>query len=251
MKLKKSIIKNFIIISILLTTPTNVFAHTNSKDISIDPIFTNEDGLWHPGRVESKDFSIKNNRKEKILVDRLSIELNSIKDIENNVFLDKESKKFKELSKNTVFKLSYKGNILFESDLDEIISKNNIVLPDEISINPKDKAILNMTVDMNEGMGNDAQSLENIFNIGVTYKVEDNNNNPNVPEGQDNNNNPNVPGGENIVPPNTNVDGSSSNKLPQTGGIINSISLIGIGFIAVGTGTLLSKKSKGGDKHNE
>ncbi len=96
MKINKKIIQTFIISSILFIAPINIFADTN-KDISIDHIFTNEDGLWYPGRIESKDFAIGNNREEKVVVDRLSIELNSIKDIRNNIFLDKSSKEFKEL----------------------------------------------------------------------------------------------------------------------------------------------------------
>lgn len=227
MKLNKRIIQIFIISSILIITPINTFADTN-KDISIDHIFTNEDGLWYPGRIESKDFAIGNNREEKIVVDRLSIELNSIKDIRNNIFLDKSSKEFKELSKNSIVKLTYEGNILFEAGLDEIISKNNIVLSREISIKPNEKAVLNMTIDMLEEMNNDAQGLENIFNIGVSYKVDDSEIKLPIDS-------------TNTVKPDTDLNGV--NKLPQTGGVINSVSLIAIGSLAIGVGVALNKKS--------
>ena len=227
MKINKKIIQTFIISSILFIAPINIFADTN-KDISIDHIFTNEDGLWYPGRIESKDFAIGNNREEKIVVDRLSIELKSIKDIRNDIFLDKSSKEFKELSKNSIVKLTYEGNILFEAGLDEIISKNNIVLSREISINPNDKVVLNMTIDMLEEMNNDAQGLENVFNIGVSYKVDDSEIKPPI-------------GSTNPVESDTDVDGA--NKLPQTGGVINSVSLIAIGSLAIGIGVALNKKS--------
>ena len=256
MRLNKRIIQTFIISSILFTTPINIFADTN-KDISIDRIFTNDDGLWYPGRIESKDFSIRNNRKEKIIVDRLYIELNSIKDIRNNVFLDKSSKEYKELSKNSIFKLTNNGNILFEGELDEIISKNNIVLHNEISINPNEKAVLNMTIDMLEEMNNDAQGLESVFNIGVSYKVDENISVDNDVESKPDK--PVKPGTDNNVKPNSDkpikpdTDVYGSNKLPQTGGLINSYNLIALGIVTIGTGILLNKKSskeKGG-KHHE
>ena len=227
MKINKKIIQTFIISSILFIAPINIFADTN-KDISIDHIFTNEDGLWYPGRIESKDFAIGNNREEKIVVDRLSIELKSIKDIRNDIFLDKSSKEFKELSKNSIVKLTYEGNILFEAGLDEIISKNNIVLSREISIKPNEKAVLNMTIDMLEEMNNDAQGLENIFNIGVSYKVDDSEIKLPIDS-------------TNTVKPDTDLNGV--NKLPQTGGVINSVSLIAIGSLAIGVGVALNKKS--------
>ena len=76
-----------------------------------------------------------------------------------------------------------------------------------------------MTIDMDLEMNNDAQALNNVFTIGVAYKLE-----------------------EEIVPP-TNPD-RPGDKLPQTGGIINSASLIALGVVAIGTGTVLNKKSK-------
>ncbi|WP_304969483.1 MBL fold metallo-hydrolase, partial [Romboutsia ilealis] len=64
------------------------------------------------------------------------------------------------------------------------------------------------------------------------------------------------PGDVDAVPPNdtdTDVDGNRSDKLPQTGGVINNASLIVLGAIAIGTGAMLNKKSeeKEGGKHNE
>ncbi|WP_286312316.1 LPXTG cell wall anchor domain-containing protein, partial [Romboutsia ilealis] len=58
---------------------------------------------------------------------------------------------------------------------------------------------------------------------------------------------------DNSVDTDTDVDGDRSDKLPQTGGVINSASLIVLGAIAIGTGAMLNKKSeeKEGGKHNE
>ena len=245
MKLKQ--ITSIIVVGYMICTST-ISINANNKSISIEPIFTSSDGLWYPSRIESKDFHIKNNEKNNISIDRLYIQLKSIKDLKLNQLLDKNSKKFKELSTNSTIKLQHKNKILFQDKLDNLLSENGIVLEEDIYINSNEKALLNITIDMNEEMGNYAQSLENIFSIGVAYKIQDNNN-PDVPGGGDNNK-PDSSGGGNIVSPNTDVNGNNSNKLPQTGGIINSASLIALGAIAIGTGAVLNKKSKGGDKYN-
>ena len=87
-----------------------------------------------------------------------------------------------------------------------------------------------MTIEMDLEMNNDAQALNNEFIIGLAYKMDEKPVTPTEPD------KPVSPG-----------------KLPQTGGIINSASLVALGAIAIGTGALLNKKSdkKGGDKHHE
>lgn len=248
MKLNKKIIQILIISAILFINPINAYADSNN-DISIDSIFGNEEGLWYPGRIESRDFAIENNREKNILIDRLSIELKSVKDLKNNIFLDMESKQFKELSKNTRVRVSYVDTILFEERLDELISKKDIVLSKGININPNDKEVLNMTIDILEEMNDDAQGLENIFNIGASYKVDDTIVEKPITPDKPINPEPDIPS-----KPETNLDGDSNsvNKLPQTGGIINSASLVALGTIAVATGLVLNKKSskeKGGKKY--
>lgn len=221
--------------------------HAENLDISIDPIFTQEDGIWHPGRVESKDFYITNNKKNDISIDKLYMELKLSKNLSNNQILDINSKQFKELAKNSTVKLSSKGKVLFEESLDNLLSKEGIVLLKEIEIKSSEKELLNMTIDMDEEMNNDAQVLENIFSIGVSYKINDTKQpiKPDPPVKPPTNPEPSVKpdtGGSN-----------ESNKLPQTGGIINSASLLMIGTIAIGTGVFLNNKGSKdeGGKSNE
>lgn len=249
MKLNKKIIQILIISAILFINPINAYADSNN-DISIDSIFGKEEGLWYPGRIESKDFAIENNREKNILIDRLSIELKLVKDLKNNIFLDIESKQFKELSKNTIVRVNYEDTMLFEERLDELISKKDIVLSKGININPNDKEVLNMTIDILEEMNDDAQDLENIFNIGASYKVDDTIVEKPITPDKPINPEPDIPS-----KPETNLDGdlNLSNKLPQTGGMINSASLVVLGTIALGTGLVLNKKSskEKGDKKYE
>ena len=79
-----------------------------------------------------------------------------------------------------------------------------------------------MTIDMDLEMNNDAQALNNIFSIGVAYKMDDK-----------------------IHP--------EYDKLPQTGDSVNSYSFIALALISAGMCTMLNKKSKEGegDNYNE
>ena len=234
-----------VVVIIILFTTSNIHA-SNMEDILIDQIFTREDGLWYPGRVESKDFYFINNKENNISIEKLYIRLESCKNLKKNQLLDISSGQFKELSTNITVKLHYKDKLLFQDKLDNLLSEKGIVLAEEINIKSNGKVLLNMTIDMDEKMNNDAQSLENIFSIGVSYKID-----------SDNQENPDPDNLGNLKPkppinPGMDVGGSTDGNLPQTGGIINSSSLIAIGTITIGTGILLNKKSskeKGGKYH--
>ncbi|MGL6106959.1 hypothetical protein [Romboutsia sp.] len=281
--MKKIITKITIMALVILNSSMNLYAE--NKEIYIDPIFTSDNGIWYPGKSEYKEFYISNNKEEDIKIYRLYIEFKSCKNLETNQMLDRNSKQFNELSENSTVKLRYKGNILFEDKLGNLLSKKGIVLSQEINIKSNGKALLNMTIEMNEEMNNDAQALENIFRIGVAYKIDNtpsvvNPGNPDEeipliplepstpldPEDPDKERpliplEPSTPiGPENPQPPtnpDTGVDGETdengSDKLPQTGGLINSASLLALGTIAIGTGVVLNKKSSQdkGDKDNE
>lgn len=236
MKINKKIIQILTITSIIALLP--ISSHADNNDITIDQSFTYEDGLWQPGRVESKDFYINNNKENDISIDRLYMSLKSSEYWKTGEVLDINNKQFKEFAKHSTVTLKHNNNVLFKDKFENLLSEDGIKLSEDIDIKSNDKELLNMTIDMDLEMNNDAQALNNIFTIGIAYKME-----------------------ENIFPPtdtddsvdmDTEVDGESSDKLPQTGGIINSASLIGFGVIAIGTGTVLNKKSrKEGGKHSE
>ena len=65
MKLNKKIIQVLTITSIISLFPISSYA---DNDITIDQSFTYEDGLWKPGRIESKDFYINNNKENDISI---------------------------------------------------------------------------------------------------------------------------------------------------------------------------------------
>ena len=204
--------------------------------ITIDQSFTYEDGYWKPGRVETKDFYINNNKENDISIDRLYINLKSSEYWKTGEKLDVNSKQFKEFAKYSTATLKHDNTVLFKDTLENLLSRKGINLSKDIDIKANDKELLNMTIDMDIEMNNDAQALNNVFTIGVAYKMEE----P-----------PLTPGGPTKpINPGT---GGASDKLPQTGGIINSTSLTILGAVAIGAGFMMNRKSdeKGGGKHNE
>ncbi|WP_434794240.1 hypothetical protein TPDSL_10210 [Terrisporobacter petrolearius] len=218
-----------LISSLLIVLPFNS-CFAQKQNVDIEPTFTKEDGLWYPGRVESKDFNLINNREENIIVDKLYMKFKSCKDLKTNNTLNVFNKKYREFVKNSTVKLTYKDQVLLEERLENLTLEKGIALNKEIKIEAGKKALLNMTIDMDEKMNNDAQNIESIFKIAVSYKVDGGSgiSNPDEELGKDKNNNGN---------------------LPQTGSLINGESLLALGSIVVGAGIILNLK-KGG-KHNE
>ena len=250
-KLTKKITQILTITSIISLFPISSYA--DYGDITIDQSFTYEDGLWKPGRVESKDFYINNNKENDISIDRLYMSLKSSEYWKTGEKLDINSNKFKEFAKYSIVTLKHNDNILFKDKFENLLSKGGINLSKDIYIKANSKELLNMTIDMDLEMNNDAQALDNVFNIRVAYKMDEETTPPITPDepsnpGMDNPTKPDKP-----INPGSDVNGSQSDKLPQTGGIINGASLVAIGTVTIGTGFVLNKKSskeKGG-KHHE
>lgn len=243
--IRKKIIKILAITSIISLFPIATYA---DKGITIDQSFTYDDGLWKPGRIESKDFYINNNKENDIRIDRLYMSLKSSEYWKTGEALDINSNKFKEFAKYSTVTLKHDNSVLFEDKFENLLSKDGIKLSKDIDIKSNNKELLNMTIDMDLEMNNDAQALNNIFTIGVAYKMDETPKPPVKPT-DPTNPDPDKP----VIKPDTGVDGDNSENLPQTGGIINSTSLIVLGTVAIGTGFILNKKSeeKGGDKHDE
>lgn len=225
-------IKILVVAIIILFTPSNIYA-SNMEDILIDQISTQEEGVWYPERVESKDFYIINNKENNIIIEKLYIQLESCKNLKKNQLLDIGSRQFKELSTNSTVKLYYKDKLLFQDKLYNLLSEKGVALEEKVVIESNGKELLNMTIDMDKNMNNDAQDLENIFSIGVSYKIyKDELVTSDFPINTDK-----------LVNSYTDMGGSSDEILPQTGGIINSFSLIVLGILIIVVGISLNRKS--------
>lgn len=222
------------IMTMCFAIPIN--ADENAKPVEIHQVFTDEDGQWYPGRIQSNDFSITNNRSKAIKVDRLSIKLTSSRNYKTGNILNEDSSEFKEIAQNSIVKLKHGNKVLFEKNMSQLLEEEWTPLNEIVSIQSNSDAKLNMTIDMGkEEITNNAQAIESIFSIALTYKEdEETPESPGQGEGKPEN-------------PDTNND-----KLPQTGGIINSATLTLLGAVAIGTGLVIEKKyssRKGGENH--
>ena len=228
----------------MMTLATKSYAEIDSEDIVIYPILTKKQELWYPGKIESKDFYIINNKEDNIIIDKLYMQLGLSKCLRKNETLDIKREQYLEISEHSTVKITYKDKIVLESELNELIHEKGFVLSEEISIKPNDKELLNMTIEMTEEMAeqmdNNSQAIENIINIGVSYKV-------------DTDTDIDTDVGESTDVENSGRGENNFDKLPQTGGLVNSVSLLVLGTIAVGIGMILNKKTSNneGGKHDE
>lgn len=236
----KETVKSGMVILIMMTLATKSYAEIDSEDIVIYPILTKKQELWYPGKIESKDFYIINNKEDNIIIDKLYMQLGLSKNLITNEILDIKREQFLEIAEHSTVKITYKDKLVFESELNELIHEKGFVLSEEISIKPNDKVLLNMTIEMTEEMAeqmnNNSQDIENIFNIGVSYKVDTD-----------------IGIGESTDVETGGIEENNFIKLPQTGGLVNSISLLVLGIITVGIGMILNKKTSNneGGKQDE
>ena len=172
----KETVKSGMVILIMMVLATKSYAEIDSEDIVIYPILTKKQELWYPGKIESKDFYIINNKEDNIIIDKLYMQLELSKCLRKNEILDIKREQYLEIAEHSTVKITYKDKLVLESELNELIHEKGFVLSEEISIKPNDKELLNMTIEMTEEMAeqmdNNSQAIENIFNIGVSYKVD-------------------------------------------------------------------------------
>ena len=212
-----------------IATVLPITSYAKELPITIDNAFTIEsDGLWEPGRIESKDFYINNHQENDITIDRFYITLKSSEYFKTGEKLDINSKKFKEFAKYSTVTLKHEDTVLFKEKFEDILADKEVEISKDIDIKGKDKELLNMTIDMDLEMGNNAQALNNVFEIGVAYTMEELPGNPEKPS-----------------------DDNTIDKLPQTGGDSSRILLIAGGVIAIVLSIILIKKSnkKGVKRH--
>ena len=149
----KETVKSGMVILIMMVLATKSYAEIDSEDIVIYPILTKKQELWYPGKIESKDFYIINNKEDNIIIDKLYMQLGLSKCLRKNETLDIKREQYLEISEHSTVKITYKDKIVLESELNELIHEKGFVLSEEISIKPNDKELLNMTIEMTEEMG--------------------------------------------------------------------------------------------------
>ncbi|CUP49018.1 Uncharacterised protein [Turicibacter sanguinis] len=222
-KMSIKLISRLVIFTMCFGIPLNTDAKT--MPVEIQQVFTEADGEWYPGRIESNDFIITNNGTKGIKVDRLSIRLTSSKNYQTSVDLTQNSSEFKEISQNSIVTLRHEDTVLFKKNMSQLLEEEWTLLDEMISIKSNSNAVLNMTIDTSkEKVTNNPQAIESIFSISLTYKED-----------------------ENIIVDSIGESKPNNDKLPETG--VNSITLMFLGVLAIGTGLVIENKSasrKGG-----
>ena len=244
MKNIKNRIKTIALSSVIISSLSfPIYADTN--DIGVKPVFTLEDGIWYPGHELSKPFVIYNNKSKNIRVNKIKLDIDRIYD-EYGFALTSEE--FKQVLQHSKVVLKYKDKELYNGSLYTLVEKGVVISP-SIKVYRNSEKTLDMSISMDEKyITNASQGLTGEFNIAISYNYESSGGGIIDPEEPDTEGpeNPDIEN-PNIEKPDTDVDGE---ELPQTGGMINSYTLTGLGLLAAGVGIALDRKSseKGGKK---
>lgn len=246
MKLIKRILTILSISSIIcINFILPVFADKKINEDILIQIYDKQDLLYQPGAYEKVGFTIENKTDKDMSIKKIYF---MEKSRVNGINMGKA---FEEMAKHTTIIIEEQGNEdnKVSSNLNNILGENNgINLPQFVGISPNEKKDFILTVDMDEAMNNDAQGISRVFSLGVIYNLDSNGGviNPDEPSNPDTDN-PTKPDKPEIDNVDDNLD-NSTDRLPQTGGIINSTSLTLLGMAVVGLGIVLDKKSsnKGG-----
>lgn len=284
MKNIKKAIKAITISSVLcisLTAPTFADVRINQNVLIQIERYEEPSGGWQPGDSREIKFAIKNNTNMNMKIDKLYM-------IEKS--RDNLNEAFKEMAENTWITIkdgdtAIKERIKLKDFLSSEDNNSVSVLDKYINLSPGRMKELTMSIDMEEKMGNPAQSLSKVFSLGTVYTLTSTGggggtvtppidpekptpptpeepSNPDggdttLPEKPDTGDGTDKPGtGDSTDKPGTGDNdsnnggnvGGSGDKLPQTGGIINGATLTVLGIGVAGLGLALDRKSsdKGG-----
>lgn len=194
-------------------------AGTDPKKVSILPssgstsqgIFDRSDGLWYPGRSLSKDFYIQNDNAEAVSFSNMSFKVFELKNLETNKVFSPEDQEYKDFFKNMKLSLECDGKVVCEDSFTKVFAEG-ISFKDGMEVGGNSKKDFKMTLAMDPQGGNNLQSLENSFNFGITYVMDE------------------------------------TTPMPKTGSPYDTSLLICIGGFSLGLGMLiLSAKSKDED----
>lgn len=175
MKNIKKALKVLTLSSILcITLSTSTFAATSNNEKVLLNIQRYEEpkGGWCPGISKDITFIITNKMDKKIGIEKIFMTSKSNSGISSKIDL---LSAYKEMDKNTNIIIKDKDKILVKNKitLEDILSKDGVKLDSVTIIPPNGEKELTMTIDMNEKMGNDTQSLTRVLTLGAEYVYQD------------------------------------------------------------------------------
>lgn len=174
-----------------------------------ESIFNKEkDGLWAAGDTKTNSFIVYNNSSNDIKLKMITFE--------NNINYEGNDDK-NILVKNSSIKITDEsGKVLYTGSLKNLFNKYEMI-NDEVIILSGENKKLNMTININENLGNEAQNVYEDLKFLINYS--------NLNRYTDKN-------------------GGTNKNLPKTGGEINSSLLLGIGSLLLVKGIFILKRKK-------
>ncbi|MDZ7543160.1 LPXTG cell wall anchor domain-containing protein, partial [Clostridium perfringens] len=154
-----------------------------------------KDGLWAPGDTKTNSFIVYNNSSNDIKLEIITFE--------NNINYEGNDDK-NILVKNSSIKITDEnGKVLYTGSLENLFNKYEMINDDVIILSGENKK-LNMTININENLGNEAQDVYENLKFLINYSN---------------------------LNRYTNKNGGTNKNLPKTGSEINSSLLLGIGSL--------------------
>ena len=206
----KNKIKTLLTLSFLLcifSLNTSFADSVNNQNISIYITENFKKELYKPGDSDNLKFEIKNNTNSTAKIKKLYL---SKKDNNSN-------KPFEEMSKYTNVIIKNKDEVIVQVLLKDLLDDNKINL--DITLEPNKNIPLDMYIDIDESMGNEAQNVYQELYISTDYELH----NDNIVDDGNNSGNTDTPNGDNNNSGSTNTpsgndsDNSGNIDTPQTG----------------------------------
>ena len=176
---------------------------------SYESIFNKEkDGLWAPGDTKTNSFIVYNNSSNDIKLERVAFE--------NNINYEGNDDK-NILVKNSSIKITDEsGKVLYTGSLENLFNKYEMI-NDDVRIPSGESKKLNMTININENLGNEAQDIYENLKFLINYSN---------------------------LNRYTNKNSRINKDLPRTGSKISSNLLLGIGELLLFEGIFILKRKK-------
>ena len=184
-KLIRNIFLSMIICCFFLISIKTSFvqAETKNPDVRILPmsgeategIFNENDGLWYPGRQEVRSFYIENDRNEDLEIDKFNIDIVSLINLSSKQNIIAESDVYKDFLKNAMISIGTEDKMIESRSFQEVLNSNGIVLDEKIKVNSKTKKNMRLMLSIAPSGENNLQDLINRFNLGINYRVIDDN----------------------------------------------------------------------------
>jgi LPXTG-motif cell wall-anchored protein len=247
----------------LISSASGVYAQrlvSENDNIKLEMDKLSEEFYWQPGERQEIGFSITNKSSKKMTITEMYM-IDVIEELNENI---------EHLEEYTYVSIKENSNKIVDNEkISEILTRGNTkinLLTENLSINSYRTKDFTMDISMDEMMGNLAQGQKKEFKIQVNYYLDSTTGSVDVGLSPTT---PTQPDDSDVSLPSTPIEGEDTvidtvvddevegtiespilpseiidDKLPQTGGIINGLTLSIIGIVLIAGGVILGKKHR-------